>query len=134
MVVVTGSSFVVLFTRRDLALLVPHRRSAATRRGIEVPNPVTGDLVALVIGEREGDAVGALQFDVLAGENKVRRLGRGSGGDSGWFRVDVDVDGVGYVLDRGGVWHWERRLISHERRDDALEEDVGVDQGDSAER
>ncbi len=87
-----------------------------------------------MIVEREHDTVGALQLDVLARKNKVGRLRRGSGCDGGGFGVDVDVDRVGDVIDGGGVGHRERRLASHERRNNALKENISVDQWDSTER
>ena len=82
----------LIITGRDLALLVSHRRPTAARGGVEVADPVARDLVALTVGEVKGETVGALELNVLAGEDKVRRLGRGAGGDGDGLRVDIDVD------------------------------------------
>ena len=124
----------VVFAWRDLPLLVSHSRPAATRRGVEVADPVAGDLAAFEVGEIEGDAVCALELHVLASEDKVWRLRRGSRGDGRGFGVDLDVDSVGDVVDGGRVRGWKRGLDTHKPRDNALEESLGVDDRDAAER
>jgi hypothetical protein len=123
----------IIIARGDLPLLVPHSRAAAAGGGVEEADPVAGDLVALVVAEGEDEAVGALEFDVLARENEVGRQRRRPGGDGGGLGVDVDVDGVGGVVDGGGVGCGEGQLGPDERRNDALEQDVRVDQRDAAE-
>ncbi len=87
-----------------------------------------------MVGEREGETVGALELDVLACEDEVGRLGRDSRGHSGGLGVDLDVDGVGDIIDGGGVGGREGSLGPNQRRHDALQQNVGVDQRDAAER
>lgn len=134
MMITITTTLLILIARRDLPLLVPHRRSAAARGGVKVSDPVARDLVAFVVGEGEREAVGALELDVLAGEDEVGRLGRGAGGDGGGLGVDLDVDGVGDVVDGGGVGGGKRGLGPDERGHNALEQDLGVDERDAAER
>ena len=134
MMITITTTLLILIAGRDLPLLVPHGRAAAARGCVEVPDPVAGDLVALVVAEVECEAEGALEFDVLAGEDEVGCLGLCPSGDGGGLGVDVDVDGVGDVVDGGGVWGWERSLGSYKCWNNALKQDIGVDQRDAAER
>ena len=127
-------ALLVFVTRRDLPLLVSNDRSAAARRGIEVAHPVAGDLVAFVVAEREREAVGALELDVLACEDEVRSRRRSASRDGGGFGFDLDVDRVGGVLDGGGVRGGERRLRSNEGRDNTLEQGLGVDDWNASKR
>lgn len=82
----------------------------------------------------EVDLVGALQLNGLAREDEVRCGGRGTRGDLGGLRVDADLDVVGDVLDGGGVGRDKVRLCADKRGDDALEEDLGVDERHCAQR
>jgi hypothetical protein len=127
-----GSKVVVAW--RNLPLLVSYSRSATTRRCVKVADPVAGDLTAFQIGEIEGDAVSTLELHVLACEDKVWRLRRGSRGDGRGFGIDLNVDSVGDVVDGGRVRGWKCGLDTHKPRNNALKKGLGVDDGDAAER
>ena len=75
----------VVLARGDLAALVADGRGALARGGVVVSDPVARDLAAFGVGEVKADFVGALELDVLSGEDEVLGLGREAGGDGGGF-------------------------------------------------
>lgn len=77
------------------------------------------------------DLVGAFQLDRLASEYEVSCCGRGSRGDRGGFCVDVDLDVVRDVVDRRSIRRHKVSLGTDERRYNAVQENLRVDQGHS---
>ena len=128
-----ASASLVVVTRCDLALLVSDRRPDTARRGVKVADPVARDLVALVVGKSEHDAVGPLELDFLACEDEILCLRLDPGRHRRRLGVDMDVDGVGDVIDGRDVGSGEDRLCPYERGDDTLEQGLGIDERDAAE-
>ena len=62
-----------------------HRQLDLARGGVEVANPVAGDLVSGRRGEGEAQLVGALELHLEAGEHEVGGEGRAPVGDGGGF-------------------------------------------------